>query len=151
MHPDEIRVARRDVSLRKIMQRLPQPVAECEGERWTTVTHGLRGTRYLMLFSGLERRTVSQFAPDLLKVRQIIIDARQLTVEDNSARMTCRLDHGRGSSASVCELHCHEAGNRDGEVEWPDNRLQIGQATGERIERHDIAIARGGQGGEAEI
>ena len=94
MHPDKIRIARRDVSLRKIMQRLPQPVAECEGERWTTVTHVLRGTRYLKLFSGLERRAVSQFAPDLLKVRQIIIDARRATVEDNPARMTYRLGHG---------------------------------------------------------
>jgi hypothetical protein len=26
MHPDEIRVPRRDVSLRKIMQRLPSPL-----------------------------------------------------------------------------------------------------------------------------
>ena len=44
MHPDEIRVARRGVGLRKIVQRLPQPAAECEGEQWTTVTHVLRGT-----------------------------------------------------------------------------------------------------------
>ena len=43
MHPDEIRLARRGVSLHKIMQRLPQPVAEREGERWTTVTHALLG------------------------------------------------------------------------------------------------------------
>jgi hypothetical protein len=43
MYPDKIRVARRDVGLREIMQRLPQPVAEREGERWTTVTHTLRG------------------------------------------------------------------------------------------------------------
>ena len=79
MHPDKIRLTRRDVSLRNIVQRLPQPVAECKGEGWTIVTHVLRGTRYLMPFSGPERRAVSQFAPDLLKVRQIIIDVRRVT------------------------------------------------------------------------
>jgi hypothetical protein len=46
MHPDEIRVARRDVGLRKIAQRLSEPAAEREGEQWTTVTHALRGTLY---------------------------------------------------------------------------------------------------------
>ena len=30
--PDEIRVARRDIGFRKIVQRLPEPAAECEGE-----------------------------------------------------------------------------------------------------------------------
>jgi hypothetical protein len=39
MHPDEIRVVRRDVSLRKIMQRLPQSAAEYESELRTTLTH----------------------------------------------------------------------------------------------------------------
>jgi hypothetical protein len=38
-----------------------------------------------MLFSGLERRTVSRLAPDLLKFRQIIIDPHRLPAEDNSA------------------------------------------------------------------
>jgi hypothetical protein len=32
MHPDEIRVARRDIGFRKIVQRLPEPAAECEAE-----------------------------------------------------------------------------------------------------------------------
>jgi hypothetical protein len=32
MHPDEIRVAPRDIGFRKIVQRLPEPAAECEAE-----------------------------------------------------------------------------------------------------------------------
>jgi hypothetical protein len=35
----------------------------------------------------------------------------------------------------------HEAGNRDGEIERPDDRLQIGQAARKRIDRHDVAVA----------
>src|SRR5439155_23446979 len=33
----------------------------------------------------------------------------------------------------------------------PDDRLQIGQAAGEWIDRDDVAVTRGGQRGEAEI
>jgi len=41
MHPDEIRVARRDVGFREIARRLPQAAAECEGEQRTTIAHAL--------------------------------------------------------------------------------------------------------------
>src|SRR5260370_21769050 len=58
---------------------------------------------------------------------------------------------GRRSSASVCEFQGYEAGNRDSEVELPDDRLQIGQAAGEWIDRDDVPVTRGGQRGEAEI
>src|SRR6516162_9561457 len=65
-----------------------------------------------------------------------------------SARTACRLDHGRGSSASVCEFQCYEAGDRDGEVEMPDHRLQISPATGEWVDCNYVSVTRGGQCGE---
>src|SRR5205085_6866399 len=40
------------------------------------------------------------------------------------------------SAAPVLQFHRHEAGNRDGEIELPDNRLQIGQTAGEWVEGH---------------
>ena len=45
----------------------------------------------------------------------------------------------RPTAAPVFEFHRHEARDRDGEIEWPDNRLQIGKAAREQIERHDVA------------
>jgi hypothetical protein len=54
-------------------------------------------------------------------------------------------------SASVLEFQRYEASNRDSEIELPDDRLQIAQATGEWIDRNDVSVTRGGQGGEAEI
>jgi hypothetical protein len=38
------------------------------------------------------------------------------------------------AATPVFQFHRHEAGYRDGENEWPDNRLQIGKAARERIE-----------------
>ena len=46
---------------------------------------------------------------------------------------------GRSSAVAVRELHRDQASNCDGEIEWPDNRLQIGKAAREQIERHDVA------------
>ena len=54
-------------------------------------------------------------------------------------------------AASIREFQGYEAGNRDGEKELPDDRLQIGQAAGKGIDRHDVPVTRGGQRGEAEI
>jgi hypothetical protein len=48
-------------------------------------------------------------------------------------------------AAPVLQLQGHEAGDRYGEIELPDNRLQIGQAAGERVDRHDVPVAGGGQ------
>src|SRR6516165_11093640 len=56
-----------------------------------------------------------------------------------------------GSSASVGEFHRHEAGNRDGDEELPEDRLKIGQAAGKRIDRNNVAVAGGCQCREAEI
>jgi ABC-type transport system substrate-binding protein len=55
------------------------------------------------------------------------------------------------SLASVCKFQGYEAGNRDGEVELPDDCLQIGQAASKWIDRNDVPVTRGGQRGEAEI
>ena len=55
------------------------------------------------------------------------------------------------AATPVFEFHRHEAGHRDGEIEWPYERLQTGKAARERIERQDVAVARGGQRREAEI
>jgi hypothetical protein len=55
------------------------------------------------------------------------------------------------ATASVVEFQRHEASHRNREIEWPDNRLQTGKAARERIERYDVAIARGGQRRKAEI
>jgi len=40
--------------------------------------------------------------------------------------------------ASVCKFQGYEAGDRHGEVELPDDRLQIGQAASKRIDRDDV-------------
>src|ERR1700757_2317652 len=55
------------------------------------------------------------------------------------------------AAAPVFEFHRHKAGDRNGEIEWPDHRLQIGEAARKRIERHDVAVAGRGQCREAEI
>ena len=55
------------------------------------------------------------------------------------------------SAAPILKFQRYQAGNRDGEIELADNRLQIGQAEGERIDRHDVAVTGRGQRGEAEI
>ena len=52
---------------------------------------------------------------------------------------------------TVCQFHSYKASNRDGEVEWSNNRLQIGEAAGERIDRNDVSVAGRSQGREAEI
>ena len=103
-----------------------------------------------MRFSGPERRTVSQFAPDLLKVRQIVIDVCRLPGE-GSTRMACRLDHARGCRRRSSKFQCHEPGDRNGEVELPEDRLEIGEAASERIDRDDVPVTGGGQRGQAEI
>src|SRR6516225_8037135 len=54
-------------------------------------------------------------------------------------------------SAAVCQFHAHKPGNRDGKEQWPNNRLQIGEAPRERIDRYDVPITGGRQRGEAEI
>ena len=54
-------------------------------------------------------------------------------------------------SSAVCQFHAHQSGNRDGKEKWPNNRLQIGKAPRERIDRHDVPITGGRQRGEAEI
>ena len=41
----------------------------------------------------------------------------------------------------VFDFQCHETSGRDGKVELPEDKLQIGQAAGERIDRHDVAMA----------
>ena len=43
------------------------------------------------------------------------------------------------SAASICQFERHEAGDGNGEVELPNDRLQNGQAAGEPIHRHNIA------------
>ena len=55
------------------------------------------------------------------------------------------------SAAPVFHFERHEASDRDGEIKLSDNRLQIGQAAGERVDRHDVAVAGRGQGRQAEI
>src|ERR1700724_2702162 len=55
------------------------------------------------------------------------------------------------STAAVLEFQCHEASDGDRKVELADDRLQVGQASGERIDRHDVAIARCRQRRKAEI
>ena len=49
------------------------------------------------------------------------------------------------SPASVCKFQSYEAGNRDGEIELPDDCLQIGQAASKWIDRNDVPVTRGGQ------
>ena len=55
------------------------------------------------------------------------------------------------SAAPVFHFERHEASDRDGEIKLSDNRLQIGQAAGERVDRHDVAVAGRGQGRQAEV
>jgi hypothetical protein len=43
------------------------------------------------------------------------------------------------SPASVCKFQGYEARNRDGEVELPDDCLQIGQAASKWIDRNACA------------
>jgi len=54
-------------------------------------------------------------------------------------------------SSAVCQFHAHQPGNCDGKEQWPNNRLQIGEAPCERIDWHDVPITGGRQRGEAEI
>ena len=49
-------------------------------------------------------------------------------------------DQRERSAAALFEFQCYQAGNRDGEIELADNRFQIGQAAGEGIDRHDVAV-----------
>src|SRR6516162_5614196 len=55
------------------------------------------------------------------------------------------------SAAAVCQFQCYQAGYRYGEIEWLNNRFQIGQAAGEGIERHDGPVTSRSQCGEAKI
>src|SRR6516165_1369074 len=54
-------------------------------------------------------------------------------------------------SSAVCQFHAHKPGNGNGKKKWPDNRLQIGEAPCERIDRDDVPITGGRQRAEAEI
>src|SRR6266853_1894800 len=56
-----------------------------------------------------------------------------------------------GSPAPVLDLQGHEAGDRRGEVELTDYRLQVRQASSEWIRRYDVAVTGRGQRGKAEI
>ena len=67
-----------------------------------------------------------------------------------ASRHLGQFDHGSRLLASVCEFHRHKAGDRDSEMEWPNNRLQTGQRPGERIDRNNIPITCGSQRREAE-
>lgn len=66
-------------------------------------------------------------------------------ITSGDEKSDCRL------AAAACDFQGHEAGDRDGEIELPEHRLEIGQAAGERVDRHDVAITGRGQGREAEI
>jgi hypothetical protein len=46
-------------------------------------------------------------------------------------------DCGNDSPASVCEFQGYEAGDCNGEIELPDDSLQIGQAASKWIDRND--------------
>ena len=61
------------------------------------------------------------------------------------------VDLSRGLSSAVYQFHAHESGNRDGKKKWPNDRLQIGEASRERIDWHDVPITGGRQRAEAEI
>ena len=65
-------------------------------------------------------------------------------------RQSSGVNNGR-SAAPVFHLERHEASDRDGKIKLSDNRLQIGKAAGERVDRHDVAVAGRGQGRQAEI
>ena len=55
------------------------------------------------------------------------------------------------SASPIFEFQGHEPGNRDGKIEWPNNRFQIGKAAGERVHGHDVPVPGRGQVRQAEI
>ena len=52
---------------------------------------------------------------------------------------------------AVPQLHRHQAGQQNGRKELPDQGLQHRQRARERLDRRHVAVADGGQGGEAEV
>src|SRR5260370_25595123 len=83
----------------------------------------------------------------------VSIACTRRTTESRSIRVSPRFagTNDCRSAAAILYLQRHKAGNRDGEIELPDNRLEIGQAAGERVDRDDVPIPGGGQAREAEI
>src|SRR5205823_9399254 len=55
--------------------------------------------------------------------------------------MACRSGWHDRLAAPICQFQRYEAGNRDREIELPENRLQIGETAGEWVDCHDIAVA----------
>src|SRR5260370_13467587 len=83
----------------------------------------------------------------------VSIACTRRTTESRRVRVSPRFagTNACRSAAAILYLQRHKAGNRDGEIEWPENRLQIGQAAGERVDRDDVPVAGRGQAREAEI
>src|SRR6516164_139683 len=108
---------------------------------------------------------------DVHKLRGVALKLARISSRDRvrrhefrcvSAKHIIRLAKDRGSTIAlkksslpvappVFEFQGHEASDRDGEIEWPDNGLQIGKAAGKWVEQRDVAVAGGGQCREAEI